>query len=146
MAAAGQSLTRRAGLPGVFVKWFLDLTGRQGLVNMLAAYEDKSAYAQCIFALSAGPGLPVHLFTGQTSGRIVAPRFDPALPVFGWDPIFQPDQGGGLTFAEMTKDAKNAISHRGKALGKVIDFLPTWDPSHASSGSSPTKRPKSDAQ
>ena len=43
------------GLPGPYVKWFLDKTGHEGLVNMLAAYEDKSAYAQCIFAYCEGP-------------------------------------------------------------------------------------------
>lgn len=32
------------GLPGVYIKWFLEKTGHEGLNNMLAAYEDKSAY------------------------------------------------------------------------------------------------------
>lgn len=113
-------------LPGVYVKWFLDKTGRKGLVNMLAAYEDKSAYAQCIFAVTAGPGFPVHCFVGQTEGKIVDPRGPENS--FGWDPVFQPDEGGGKTFAEMTKDEKNAISHRGKALHSMSEFLRTWDP------------------
>ena len=43
------------GLPGPYVKWFLDKTGHAGLNNLLAAYEDKSAYAQCCFAYSSGP-------------------------------------------------------------------------------------------
>lgn len=113
------------GLPGVYVKWFLDKTGRQGLVNMLHAYEDKSAYAQCIFALSAGEDKPVHLFVGQTTGTIVTPRGPENS--FGWDPVFQPSDGSNKTFAEMTKDEKNAISHRGKALAKVCEFISTWD-------------------
>ncbi|KAH9259354.1 RdgB/HAM1 family non-canonical purine NTP pyrophosphatase [Batrachochytrium salamandrivorans] len=113
------------GLPGVYVKWFLDKTGRQGLVNLLAAYEDKSAYAQCIFALTAGEGHPVHVFVGRTQGEIVTPRGPEQS--FGWDPVFQPNDCGGKTFAEMTKDEKNAISHRGKALEKMCDFIATWD-------------------
>uniref|UniRef100_A0A7S2HSW9 Inosine triphosphate pyrophosphatase n=1 Tax=Octactis speculum TaxID=3111310 RepID=A0A7S2HSW9_9STRA len=44
------------GLPGPYIKWFLEKCGHEGLNNLLAAYEDKSAYAQCVFALSAGPG------------------------------------------------------------------------------------------
>ena len=40
------------GLPGVYIKWFLEKTGHAGLNNLLAAYADKSAYAQCIFAFS----------------------------------------------------------------------------------------------
>ena len=114
------------GLPGVYVKWFLEKTGRKGLVNMLAAYEDKTAYAQCIFALSAGPGFPVHCFVGQIHGKIVDPRGPQES--FGWDPVFEPDEGNGKTFAEMTKDEKNAISHRGKALKALCEFLKTWEP------------------
>ena len=113
-------------LPGVYVKWFLEKTGRKGLVNMLAAYEDKTAYAQCIFALTAGPGYPVHCFIGKTYGKIVDPRGP--MESFGWDPIFEPDEGKGKTFAEMTKDEKNSISHRGRALKELCEFLKTWEP------------------
>ena len=68
--------------------------GHEGLNNMLAAYPDKSAYAQCIFALTGGPRMPVHVFVGQTQGKIVPARGDNQ---FGWDPIFEPDEGEGKT-------------------------------------------------
>lgn len=38
---------------------------------------------------------------------------------FGYDPVFVPEGGGGRTFAEMTDGEKNAISHRGRALGAL---------------------------
>ena len=44
------------GLPGPYIKWFLEKTGHEGLNNLLAAYDDKSAYAQTIFSFTAGPG------------------------------------------------------------------------------------------
>lgn len=44
------------GLPGPYIKWFLAKLGHDGLNRMLAGFEDKSAYAQCIFAFT--PGAP----------------------------------------------------------------------------------------
>jgi len=55
-------------------KWFLDKTGHVGLNNLLAAYEDKSAYAQCIFAFSQGPGHKPILFDGRCPVRAAAIR------------------------------------------------------------------------
>ena len=43
---------------------------------------------------------------------------------FGYDPIFQPD-GNDVTFAEMSMDEKNKISHRARAMEKLISFLKT---------------------
>jgi len=109
------------GLPGVYIKWFLDKTGHEGLNNLLAAYSDKSAYAQCIFSLSLGPGQEVFTFAGRTHGVIVPARG----PLdFGWDPIFQPD-GFEQTYAELPKDIKNGISHRFRSLELVKAHLVT---------------------
>lgn len=107
------------GLPGPYVKWFLDKTGHEGLVNMLAAYEDKSAHAQCIFAYCEGPGAEPAVFVGKTDGVIVPAR---GPTDFGWDPVFQPD-GFEQTYAEMDKAVKNSISHRYRALEKFREFI-----------------------
>jgi XTP/dITP diphosphohydrolase len=42
---------------------------------------------------------------------------------FGYDPVFVPDEGGGPTFAEMTPEAKHAISHRGRAFRGLAGLL-----------------------
>jgi XTP/dITP diphosphohydrolase len=42
---------------------------------------------------------------------------------FGYDAVFQPDEGAGLTFAEMTPDAKHQISHRGRAFYALLSEL-----------------------
>ena len=42
---------------------------------------------------------------------------------FGYDPVFQPDEGGGLTFAELDSPAKHRISHRGRALTALVSQL-----------------------
>ena len=44
------------GMPGPYIKWFLDSCGHDGLNRMLAGFDDKTAYAQCIFSLSWGKG------------------------------------------------------------------------------------------
>ncbi|KAF6815855.1 Ham1 family protein [Colletotrichum sojae] len=106
-------------LPGPYIKWFMQSIGHRGLNNLLAAYDDKSADAVCTFAYSPGPGHEPVLFQGRTrkQGKIVPPR---GPPDFGWDAIFEFD---GQTYAEMDKTAKNKISHRGLALGKLQDWF-----------------------
>ncbi|CAO2822046.1 unnamed protein product [Amaranthus hypochondriacus] len=103
------------GLPGPYIKWFLEKIGHEGLNNLLMAYEDKSAYAMCVFSLSLGPSADPVTFVGKTMGKIVPAR---GPNDFGWDPIFQPD-GYEETYAEISKEEKNKISHRYKALALV---------------------------
>ncbi|KAG0616380.1 hypothetical protein M758_5G110400 [Ceratodon purpureus] len=104
---------------GPYVKWFLAKTGHEGLNNLLAAYDDKSAYALCVFSLALGPDSEPITFSGRTEGKIVPAR---GSGNFGWDPIFQP-VGYDLTFAEMLKEEKNKISHRRRALDKVKEYF-----------------------
>uniref|UniRef100_A0ACD5TPP8 Uncharacterized protein n=2 Tax=Avena sativa TaxID=4498 RepID=A0ACD5TPP8_AVESA len=107
------------GLPGPYIKWFLEKIGHEGLNNLLKAYEDKSAFAMCIFSLALGPEEEAITFVGKTPGKIVPAR-GPAD--FGWDPVFQPD-GFEQTYAEMPKTEKNQISHRGRALALVKEHF-----------------------
>lgn len=108
------------GLPGPYIKWFLQKLGHQGLNNLLAAYEDKSAYALCTIAYHSGEdNSDVILFEGKTMGKIVPAR---GPNYFGWDPIFQPD-GYEQTYAEMDKTVKNSISHRRKAINSMRDYF-----------------------
>jgi len=117
-------------LPGPYIKWFLDKLGHDGLNKLLDGFHDdddddnRAAYAQTIIAFSPGPGKEVQLFDGRTEGRIVPAR---GSLDFGWDPVFEPteeEQGGRKkTYAEMTKDEKNAISHRGRAFRKFREYL-----------------------
>ena len=61
-----------------------------------------------------------HFFEGTVEGRIIEQRR--GIDGFGYDPIFIPD-GYDKTFAEMTADEKNRISHRAIAVGKLADYL-----------------------
>eukprot|EP01064_Diplonema_japonicum_P016027 TRINITY_DN24068_c0_g1_i1.p1 TRINITY_DN24068_c0_g1~~TRINITY_DN24068_c0_g1_i1.p1 ORF type:complete len:217 (+),score=55.73 TRINITY_DN24068_c0_g1_i1:54-653(+) len=102
------------GLPGPYIKWFLEKLTVEGLPKMLAGFEDKTGYAQCIFTYCE-PGQEPVCFEGRCEGSIVAPR---GPRNFGWDPCFLPSCSK-LTFAEMDPAEKNKISHRALALEKV---------------------------
>ncbi len=103
----------------MYIKWFLEKTGHGGLNNLLAAYSDKTAYAQCIFSYSQGPDAVPVTFVGRTHGRIVTAR---GPSNFGWDPVFLPD-GFEETFAEMAPATKNTISHRFRSLELLREHL-----------------------
>ena len=60
------------------------------------------------------------LFEGECKGSITKNKS--GVEGFGYDPIFMPLKYD-ITFAEMTKDEKGKISHRGKSVEKLVDFL-----------------------
>ena len=59
-------------------------------------------------------------FEGIVEGEIL--KEEKGLDGFGYDPIFQPEKHD-VSFAEMSMEAKNKISHRGRAVRKLVDFL-----------------------
>ena len=61
-----------------------------------------------------------YLFEGKVDGIILTEKHGDEG--FGYDPIFQPE-GFSKSFAQMDMDKKNSISHRGRALEKLMDFL-----------------------
>jgi len=63
-----------------------------------------------------------HLFEGKVDGEITEAKS--GAKGFGYDPIFMPE-GYAKTFAEFSMKEKNAISHRGRAVAKLVDYLKT---------------------
>lgn len=91
----------------------------QRVQNELGTSTDRSAHFIAVLALVMPDGSH-QIFEGRVDGRIVwPPRGDKG---HGYDPVFQPD-GDTRTFAEMTEDEKNRISHRGRALEKLLAWL-----------------------
>lgn len=64
----------------------------------------------------------VYTFEGEVKGEILTERHGKGG--FGYDPIFKPIEAD-CSFAEMSADEKNAISHRGRAVAKLYAFLKT---------------------
>jgi non-canonical purine NTP pyrophosphatase (RdgB/HAM1 family) len=104
--------------PGPYVRWLLEAAGGTGLAAIAYALNNRAAKAQC--CVGYWDGKQVRLFVGETAGEIlVKPRGE---RVFGWDAWFQP-AGSNKTFAEMTDDEKDAVSHRGRAYRKLAEHL-----------------------
>ena len=116
------------GMPGVLsARWAGghgdDQANLELVLAQVADVPDSRLGAQffCAAALVApGSGAREWVVTGQVEGRLIrAPRGSGG---FGYDPIFLPD-GCGQTTAEMTAEAKDAISHRGRAFRALTPFI-----------------------
>jgi inosine triphosphate pyrophosphatase len=127
------------GLPGVYIKWFVEKLGNDGLSKLLEGFEDKTAYSQCIFTYCEGPGKEPITFVGRCNGKIVKPRGPTG---FGWDPVFEPE-GYDKTFAELDKEVKNKISHRYRSLMKVLKYFEGKDSEERSSQKSSSEKSSS---
>lgn len=106
------------GLPGHYIKEFVERLRLEKITKMLDGFDDKTALAACIIGFCE-PGKKPMIFKGEVKGSIVKPR---GMKEFSWDPIFLPD-GHNKTYAEMKDSEKNAISHRRKALLKFKEYL-----------------------
>ncbi|MCX6258218.1 MAG: non-canonical purine NTP diphosphatase [Bacteroidia bacterium] len=71
-------------------------------------------------AISLIIGGKEYLFQGEIKGEILTEKRGSSG--FGYDPVFKPD-GYNKTFAELPLEEKNRISHRGRAIAKLADFL-----------------------
>lgn len=90
-----------------------DADNRARLLGDLEGADDRSARFRTV-AIVVFPDGRELLAEGTITGVIAdAPRGDGG---FGYDPVFIPDGGDGHTFAEMSPDEKNAMSHRGRAF------------------------------
>ena len=119
----GLEVEALGGAPGVYSARFAgEHCSYQDNVNkMLAAMkgvENRKAAFRTVIALNLDG--KSYYFEGRCDGQITEEQR--GTDGFGYDPIFQPD-GFNETFAEMGHQAKNAISHRGRATQKLIAFL-----------------------
>jgi len=108
--------SKKFNFPGPFCKFLLKANGVQGYLDMVQGHDNRACTAQCLFGMlkvDDSEGATPLFFKGQCHGKIPeAPRGDDG---FGWDPIFE-FKDNGKTFAEMTVEEKNKISHRANAL------------------------------
>jgi len=89
------------------------------LLKNLAGVADRRANFTCAVAL-VDPSGKEHVVEGKCFGRIAEAAS--GAEGFGYDPLFVPD-GYDRSFAELTAEEKNAISHRGRALAGVRKLM-----------------------
>lgn len=116
------------GAPGVHTARYAELFGKGEthdsdanmnlLLQNLENKTDRSARFRTVIALIYKG--QEYLFEGICPGKILHERH--GSEGFGYDPIFQPT-GFDLSFAQMSAEEKNAISHRGRATQKLAEFL-----------------------
>ena len=119
----GLEIAALGGEPGVRSARYAD-EGHDSEANMrkvlakMEGVDDRRARFRTVIALILDG--EEHLFEGAVRGEIL--REQHGAEGFGYDPIFRPE-GFAESFAEMSLDAKNAISHRGRATRALIRFL-----------------------
>ena len=95
-----------------------DEANKRLLLERMQGVESREAQFRTAVALIVDG--KEYLFEGIVRGDIACEEH--GAGGFGYDPLFLPE-GGALTFAEMSAEAKNEISHRGRAVRKLAEFL-----------------------
>ena len=111
------------GKPGVYSARFAGepANSERNMQKLLLDLEHKkNRKAQFRTAISLNINNKKFLFQGICKGEILEKKW--GEKGFGYDPIFKP-QGFNQSFAEMTSEEKNTISHRGIAVQKLVAFL-----------------------
>ncbi|MDN3687688.1 non-canonical purine NTP diphosphatase [Cyclobacterium jeungdonense] len=111
------------GAPGVYSGRFAgeprsDERNLSLLLEKMEGKTNRKASFRTVIALLVGSDS--HSFEGKVAGEIL--QRPSGKQGFGYDPVFRPE-GYEKTFAELALQEKNAISHRGRAVRKLADFL-----------------------
>ena len=113
------------GAPGVYSARYAgeDCKAEDNMKKVLTKLENKdnrnAKFRTVIAVIIKGEE---NLFEGECNGKITKTKS--GAEGFGYDPIFTP-KGNEITFAEMSKQEKGAISHRGRAVANLVDYLTT---------------------
>jgi len=115
---SGLFISSLNNFPGVYSAYVFDTIGNDGILKLMDGVEDRRAIFKTI--IGARIEGQKFKFVGICHGHIAkGPR---GTNGFGYDPIFIPE-GENRTFAEMSTEEKNKVSHRGKAIRKLSSFL-----------------------
>lgn len=107
------------GFPGPYAAYVHETIGVEGVLKLLEGVADRKATFRSAVAF-CDLTEDVVCFVGESLGEISAEaRGDRG---FGFDPVFEPHNGAGKTFAEMSLVEKSSISHRSRAVRKFAEW------------------------
>lgn len=121
---SGLEVDALGGAPGIYSARYAgeghdSAANNARLLSELRGVTDRRARFRTAIALLTGDSGPRY-FNGSIEGTILTePHGDAG---FGYDPLFRPD-GWNKTFAEATPEEKNAVSHRGRAVRLLAEYL-----------------------
>ena len=111
---AGVELRALGGFPGPFIKFWETMGGLESICRAADGAGDRAVTAVCVLGVCTEGGS--YVVEGRTDGTLSEhPR---GTGGFGWDAIFVPD-GEARTFAEMSGEEKDRLSHRRRAWEKL---------------------------
>ena len=119
---SGLTIPALNGFPGPFSAFVFNKIGNFGILKLMVDKdgEERRATFKTVVAFCESKEKAPMLFVGTSEGRIAkAARGDGG---FGYDPIFELE-GANKTFAEMSREEKNVVSHRGRAFRKLLDYI-----------------------
>lgn len=119
---SGLTIPALNGFPGPFSAFAFNKIGNFGILKLMVDKngEERRATFKTVVAFCESKEKAPMLFVGTSEGRIAkAARGDGG---FGYDPIFELE-GANKTFAEMSTEEKNVVSHRGRAFRKLLDYI-----------------------
>jgi len=119
---SGLSVRALGGAPGIHSARYAgegatDEERNRKLLDAMRGVKDRSAAFECVIALAVPRG-PCLVYEGICEGLISEEMS--GTGGFGYDPLFYYPPAG-KTFAEMTEEEKNAVSHRGKAMAALLE-------------------------
>lgn len=115
---AGLFIDALTGFPGPYSSYVFRTIGIDGILKLMRGVRRRSATFKSVVAFH--DGRRVRAFVGRVKGRI---SLKPQGLSWGFDPIFEPKGLGGLTYAQLPPEVKNQVSHRRKALEKLVRYL-----------------------
>jgi XTP/dITP diphosphohydrolase len=119
---AGLFINALSGFPGPYAAYAYKTIHNSGILKLMEDAADRAAKFQSLIAFCDESLCKPECFFGESKGEITTTeRKQQGKSGFGFDPIFQP-LGSSKTFAEMTIEEKNGISHRAMAIRKFAEW------------------------